>query len=590
MKNRILIIITFLIGILLYSCSTSKKISENQTPPKQPKMPTVEKVESKVEKVVPVELPETKESIDEQMKTVSPSLVVIKDLEKRIADLKDEKNQAVRNQEYELAADKRDEESRLTRELELVKVEYEEEKESLEDNYGTEFNDYRNIPIYDINNMPISVWFIKSGRDYKGFIVAGHATKAVCEVASLEVHNKIKAIGKSESSIFSYGIGHNILSENESSSSYHEIMKTMKKEFEELEMENSDQVSVNEIDYDKYTKYLTLFEKHIDLANKTKEWDTHMVEYKLEDFPIIAPFYTVQNSEKIKISVPKELFGGIPTELVFASYSKSITDMENYLNEKINSNKNEINRIKKFKNSDEIIPIWDITYFELDGVGIVEKKEILFGYSPPPEGLSYVTKDQFGNIVSERPITFKEALRYLNNPEIVRNTSPILIRQLREWKVKAEEERSSFEQRKKDLSQKIKLENDNLNKFLVTIKNRKKELLNRDNNDYIIDAFLRGWVFETGSEKLNKDLDKWYSERRSIIWNYILDSVPNSRINGKLAGVFHSDDVFFQIESKANSFDITPYKVVGGEFIQVIDKSIGISYIQTPFNFRLTQK
>lgn len=57
-----------------------------------------------------------------------------------------------------------------------------------------------------------------------------------------------------------------------------------------------------------------------------------------------------------------------------------------------------------------------------------------------------------------------------------------------------------------------------------------------------------------------------------------------------MGGIFHSDDVFFQIESEENNFVITPYKVVGGEFIQIVDKQIGISYIQSPFNFRLTQK
>ncbi|MBK8703380.1 MAG: hypothetical protein IPN33_06980 [Saprospiraceae bacterium] len=255
MKKRILIALTFLTGVFLYSCSTSKKTSSDQSKIEKPAIVSAKEVETDVKKVEPVNLPETKE------------------------------------------------------ELGFVKSNYEEEEENRGDFYGTKFNEYKNIPIYDINNLPISVWFIKQKNDYKGFIVAGHATKAVCEVASLEVHNKIKAIGKSESTIFSFGVGYNILDNNESSSSYNEIMQGMKEEFEELEGDNEEQVSVNEIDYTKYVEYQMMFKTHIDLAKQSKGWGTHIVEYKLEDFPIIAPFYYIQNSEKIKVTIPKNYLG-----------------------------------------------------------------------------------------------------------------------------------------------------------------------------------------------------------------------------------------------------------------------------------------
>ena len=51
----------------------------------------------------------------------------IEDLEKQIEVVKEKKNQAVKNQQYELAADLRDSESKLSRQLELAKVEWEEE-------------------------------------------------------------------------------------------------------------------------------------------------------------------------------------------------------------------------------------------------------------------------------------------------------------------------------------------------------------------------------------------------------------------------------------------------------------------------------
>ena len=51
----------------------------------------------------------------------------IEELEKKIEALKDKKNQAVKNQQYEKAADLRDDESKLVRQLEFAKVEWEED-------------------------------------------------------------------------------------------------------------------------------------------------------------------------------------------------------------------------------------------------------------------------------------------------------------------------------------------------------------------------------------------------------------------------------------------------------------------------------
>ncbi|MCB9301699.1 MAG: ATP-dependent Clp protease ATP-binding subunit [Lewinellaceae bacterium] len=54
----------------------------------------------------------------------------IEELEKKIEDLKEHKNQAVKNQQYEKAADLRDKESKLVRQLEFAKVQWEEESKT----------------------------------------------------------------------------------------------------------------------------------------------------------------------------------------------------------------------------------------------------------------------------------------------------------------------------------------------------------------------------------------------------------------------------------------------------------------------------
>lgn len=52
----------------------------------------------------------------------------IEELEQKIEELKEQKNQAVKNQQYEDAANLRDQESKLVRQvLEFAKVEWEEE-------------------------------------------------------------------------------------------------------------------------------------------------------------------------------------------------------------------------------------------------------------------------------------------------------------------------------------------------------------------------------------------------------------------------------------------------------------------------------
>ena len=54
----------------------------------------------------------------------------IEELEKKIEELKERKNQAVKNQQYEKAADLRDKESKLVRQLEFAKVQWEEESKT----------------------------------------------------------------------------------------------------------------------------------------------------------------------------------------------------------------------------------------------------------------------------------------------------------------------------------------------------------------------------------------------------------------------------------------------------------------------------
>ena len=449
------------------------------------------------------------------------------------------------------------------------------------DKYGN-IEDYRDIPLYDINNQPISVWFISDDSRYVGFIVAGHATKAVCEVASLEVYNKLKAIGKDDASIFSFGVGYNFKRNNDSDYTYHSTLEEMKIKFEDLSYEYPEQVNIGIIPVSQYNEYLSLLKSHINLANRSDEWTTHIVEYKLNNFPLIAPFYYSETSQIIQIRVPKSKFGGIPTELVYAAYEEALSEGEDELNENLRNNQIALNEIRNYSNPYNT-DIEIISYWTVEGDYIINRQEELRGHRPPPDGYYLVEPDG-----ARRPLTFKQAIPYLNDPNTI--VYPTARRRLEHWIKQAEEDMKDFHRQRKSLREKINDGNKKIEKLIAKIDDRRAKLRNRDNQDYIIDAFLRGWVFEAGSDEMNRKLDNWYATYRQTVWNYMLDQVSTSNVNarvlGKLGGVFHSDDVFFQVNSEGNNFIITPYKVVGGEFIQVIDKEIGISYIQSPFNFR----
>jgi hypothetical protein len=46
-------------------------------------------------------------------------------------------------------------------------------------------NDSRNTKVFSINNIPINICFLKNANGYNGFLIAGHAERAVCSAASL---------------------------------------------------------------------------------------------------------------------------------------------------------------------------------------------------------------------------------------------------------------------------------------------------------------------------------------------------------------------------------------------------------------------
>ena len=99
----------------------------------------------------------------------------IEDLEKKIEELKEQKNQAVKSQQYEKAADLRDKESKLVRQLEFAKVQWEEESKTKrypvnEEDIAEVVSMMTGIPVSKVAQSE-SKKLVKMHTDLKGAII-----------------------------------------------------------------------------------------------------------------------------------------------------------------------------------------------------------------------------------------------------------------------------------------------------------------------------------------------------------------------------------------------------------------------------------
>jgi ATP-dependent Clp protease ATP-binding subunit ClpC len=99
----------------------------------------------------------------------------IEELERRIEDLKDDKNQAVKNQQYEKAADLRDMETKLSRQLEQEKVQWEEESKTrrypvTEDDIAEVVMMMTGIPVRKVSDNE-NKKLMKMGEDLAGVVI-----------------------------------------------------------------------------------------------------------------------------------------------------------------------------------------------------------------------------------------------------------------------------------------------------------------------------------------------------------------------------------------------------------------------------------
>jgi ATP-dependent Clp protease ATP-binding subunit ClpC len=99
----------------------------------------------------------------------------VEELEKRIEDLKEDKNHAVKNQQYEKAADLRDMETKLSRQLEQEKVQWDEESKTrrypvTEDDIAEVVMMMTGIPVRKVSDNE-NQKLVKMGEDLSGVVI-----------------------------------------------------------------------------------------------------------------------------------------------------------------------------------------------------------------------------------------------------------------------------------------------------------------------------------------------------------------------------------------------------------------------------------
>jgi len=117
----------------------------------------------------------------------------IEELEKKIEDLKESKNQAVKNQQYEKAADLRDNESKLVRQLEYAKLEWEEEAKTKrypvdEEDIAEVVSMMTGIPVQRVAQSE-SNKLVKMSEDLKGAIIG--QDQAIAKITKAIQRNRV---------------------------------------------------------------------------------------------------------------------------------------------------------------------------------------------------------------------------------------------------------------------------------------------------------------------------------------------------------------------------------------------------------------
>jgi hypothetical protein len=452
--------------------------------------------------------------------------------------------------------------------------------------------------VFNINNTPINICFIKNSDSlFVGFIVAGHAEKAVCQIASMEIKSDLEKIGYTDSTIFSFCVAYDLRNKNPGKP-YDSLLRKMKQKFIKLKKDNPLQIRILEVSEKEYLQRLEKMHNNFialksRLNNPSSKYDRLILNYKNVPFPLVVPFYSTDTIVTFRIK--KDIIGDLPQESYRKSFGNEITQSVAEMDKYIRTNQREMTRIQNANDNTREYVFKFYTMYK-GNIRLVEQG--IGGYSKPPEGFVIIEKDRAtGRIVNTRPISFYEAITALNDRTIGRDASDEIL--LRKWVDDIRKYQNEFNQNKRKLINNIRETNNRMNAEKNILNSYARQLVQEnatDNYRLLIDGFLRGWTFNTYNDLMNKQLDDWYNIKRKQTWKMILKDtnfISNSKVaitgdtdSENMAGIFDSENVFFRVKPEGDYYVITPYQVLGGNFFQVIRKKSPYAQFYTLNNFR----
>lgn len=455
--------------------------------------------------------------------------------------------------------------------------------------------------VYDINRLPINVCFIKKDSSYVGFVIAGHAFKEACHTASLKIKTILNTIGYQDNTIFSFGVGYDRRN-NAVDTFYHNKLKELESTCLDLQERDIFQVRVSYTTDSAFEGTVQRIERNMHYAwNSMQENDSInrvIFRYNNIKYPVPVPFYNKDGI--ITFTIPKSRIGKIPdTRDIYAA------TIQNALTE-ISSAQAVNNRaLQRLSSYNPVISTRDVTtidypiiinngikkdtivLIQFDTTKVIKEYDAISGAT-----IRFYSLSQLQTLCNsgQRIITLRNRLR---NTQI--NTCDAVAR-----------DRESI--RKMNITkQELIVRLNKANRQLGLDSGQLQALRAQFNTDQradtllYIDAFLRGWVYATDDRLLNTRLNSWYNKRKPV-WQELLTRYPlyKKRVKTKpdtllvanpnnIAGIFQFDDVFFSVKATDRDYIITPYKLLGNDFIQIIDRQSNICQFFSANNFRQLQ-
>jgi hypothetical protein len=453
---------------------------------------------------------------------------------------------------------------------------------------------------FDINRLPINVCIIKKDSINVGFVIAGHALKETCHTASLKIKTILDTIGYQDNTVFSFGVGYDRRN-TDPDMLYHNQLKELEKTCLDLQERDMFQVRVRYTSDSSFNNTLERIEGNMRLAwnsmKENKSVNRVVFRYNNIKFPLPIPFYSEDSI--VTFTIPKSRIGKIPdTRNIYAA---TIQNALIEINDAITVNDLVLQRIANYN------PIIYTREFgpkkypvliangirrdtlkdyliQFDTTKIIKEYDQISGRTIRFYSLSQLQKLCNSN---QRTLFLRNSSKNMeiNTCEQAENTRYII--------GKMTENKLALIARINKINKQLALEKNQL-RVLATQLNTHQSA---DSLIYI-DAFLRGWVFATGDPLLNSKLNNWYNKRKTV-WRELLTQNPayKDRIKtaaqaslldetNNIAGIFQFDNVFFSVKATEHDYIITPYKLLGNDFVQIIDRNNKICQFFSANNFR----